>query len=110
MIMPTTSPIAQPVRQCSVALSATADSAPPEVGSAPWSWFAWCSGPVIRPRGLPPEVDEGHLGGDPQPLLRVDVRAAGVVLLDEDAVAAGLGDHRDVAVGAAVADHHRPDR
>jgi hypothetical protein len=36
MIMPATSPIAQPVRQCSVALSDTALSARPEVGIGPW--------------------------------------------------------------------------
>src|SRR5687768_17543305 len=38
MTMPRTSPIAQPVRQCSVALSATALSARPEVGSSSWWW------------------------------------------------------------------------
>ena len=40
MTMPLTSPIAQPVRQWSVALIATEVSAAPSVGS---SWWSWCS-------------------------------------------------------------------
>ncbi len=37
--MPSTSPIAQPVRQCSVAEKATPFSALPDVGISWWSWL-----------------------------------------------------------------------
>ena len=49
MAMPATSPMAQPVRQCSVALMATPVRAVPDVGISWWSW-AWASMPPFNAR------------------------------------------------------------
>src|SRR3954466_1847198 len=55
-IMPSTSPIAQPVRQCSVAETASWVSAPPPVTACAcscawtWSWGSWDAIGILRDR------------------------------------------------------------